>query len=322
VDLCAGQKGWEPGWEAVFDRDAGGRLAQQRRRIMGAGLEECVADFEALQQRAEAWDAAPPRVLCMRRALGPAASVGAPGMSFPTLLSWLRHTAGAASPRTVSALVGLGREQGPSAESSPLWASEVLGNWTQSMGRVLERDGMRLQAAPLGPGLPSPAEGAPGWDGPGGTRSGAGRAAGRHEQRPSGLDGVQELPKGVPVAGCPAKRRRGQGTTRRAGRSPDGFCWTSDSGLTPASWKEMLMSSDVPFSLFTAESWDSQGKDSITSSSYHFEPHVRVVLCLSSREAAPLLPSSGRPHKASSSLTYCCYARMDGTLLIRWYTNA
>ncbi|KAI3797039.1 hypothetical protein L1987_39729 [Smallanthus sonchifolius] len=62
--LCDGRGEWERGWEGVFDRVAGKKLAAVRKRVSGLSFDRCVKDFEYMKRRAAAWDVPPVAELC------------------------------------------------------------------------------------------------------------------------------------------------------------------------------------------------------------------------------------------------------------------
>ncbi|KAJ9542105.1 hypothetical protein OSB04_028611 [Centaurea solstitialis] len=66
LQLCDGRGGWEDGWEKLFDKAAGKKMAAARKRVAGLKFEECVRDFEYLRRRSAAWDVPPPADICRR----------------------------------------------------------------------------------------------------------------------------------------------------------------------------------------------------------------------------------------------------------------
>ncbi|XP_077246317.1 uncharacterized protein LOC143886264 [Tasmannia lanceolata] len=70
LELCDARGPWEKGWEGIFDRLAGKKLAEGREKIGRLKVEECVADFEEMRRRAVLWDAPAAEEIC-RVGLGP-----------------------------------------------------------------------------------------------------------------------------------------------------------------------------------------------------------------------------------------------------------
>lgn len=62
--LCDAHGDWEKGWEKVFDRGAGKKLAAARKRVRGMVLKQCVDDFEEMRRRVVNWDAPAPVEIC------------------------------------------------------------------------------------------------------------------------------------------------------------------------------------------------------------------------------------------------------------------
>lgn len=66
LELCDSRGDWEDGWEEIFDRAGGKKLAAARKRVLGLKLEQCVSDFQEMKERAYFWDAPPPTEICSR----------------------------------------------------------------------------------------------------------------------------------------------------------------------------------------------------------------------------------------------------------------
>uniref|UniRef100_A0A7N0T0F4 DUF7796 domain-containing protein n=1 Tax=Kalanchoe fedtschenkoi TaxID=63787 RepID=A0A7N0T0F4_KALFE len=65
LKMCDAHQEWERGWEKVFDRVAGKRLAKWRKRVGEMGLEECVRDFKEMRRRVTGdWVAPPAEDIC------------------------------------------------------------------------------------------------------------------------------------------------------------------------------------------------------------------------------------------------------------------
>ncbi|KAL5557751.1 hypothetical protein UlMin_033962 [Ulmus minor] len=64
LELCDAHGEWERGWEKMFDRVAGKKLATQRKRVSGLTLKQCVADFKQVKRMAANWEAPPPEQIC------------------------------------------------------------------------------------------------------------------------------------------------------------------------------------------------------------------------------------------------------------------
>ncbi|GAB2292946.1 hypothetical protein Dimus_027171 [Dionaea muscipula] len=56
LELCDAHDGWKAGWERIFDRIAGTKLAEGRRRVSELNVTECVKDFEAMRRKAAHWE--------------------------------------------------------------------------------------------------------------------------------------------------------------------------------------------------------------------------------------------------------------------------
>ncbi|MBA0807960.1 hypothetical protein Gohar_023732 [Gossypium harknessii] len=63
-ELCNAQGEWENGWEKIFDRVAGQKLAQERKRVKSLKLEECIGDFKEMKKKAFKWEAPTPEEIC------------------------------------------------------------------------------------------------------------------------------------------------------------------------------------------------------------------------------------------------------------------
>ncbi|KAL6995952.1 hypothetical protein U1Q18_006090 [Sarracenia purpurea var. burkii] len=67
--LCDARREWQMGWERLFDRTAGTKLATARKRVWELKMEQCVDDFELMKRRTANWDTPPPVEIC-RHGLG------------------------------------------------------------------------------------------------------------------------------------------------------------------------------------------------------------------------------------------------------------
>lgn len=56
LQLCNAHGEWEKGWERVFDRAAGKKLAAARMRVWEMKMKQCVDDFEEMKRRTAIWD--------------------------------------------------------------------------------------------------------------------------------------------------------------------------------------------------------------------------------------------------------------------------
>lgn len=56
LQLCNAHGEWEKGWERVFDRAAGKKLAAVRKRVWEMKMKQCVDDFEEMKRRTAIWD--------------------------------------------------------------------------------------------------------------------------------------------------------------------------------------------------------------------------------------------------------------------------
>ncbi|WOG97725.1 hypothetical protein DCAR_0417066 [Daucus carota subsp. sativus] len=64
MDLCDASGEWETGWQRLFDRTAGKKLAAVRKRAEVLKVKECVANFEDMRRRSAIWEAPPPLNIC------------------------------------------------------------------------------------------------------------------------------------------------------------------------------------------------------------------------------------------------------------------
>lgn len=71
LQLCDAHGDWERGWEKIFDRVGGKKLAAERKRIKSLKLQQCLTDFEEMRKRTAQWEAPPAADIC-RHASGSA----------------------------------------------------------------------------------------------------------------------------------------------------------------------------------------------------------------------------------------------------------
>ncbi|KAF8408354.1 hypothetical protein HHK36_007503 [Tetracentron sinense] len=64
LQLCDAHADWEKGWEKIFDRVAGKKLASVRNRVGKLALTGCVQDFEDMKKRTVIWDSPPAADIC------------------------------------------------------------------------------------------------------------------------------------------------------------------------------------------------------------------------------------------------------------------
>ncbi|XP_026460715.1 uncharacterized protein LOC113361830 [Papaver somniferum] len=64
VQLCDAHGEWESGWENNFDRFAGEKLAELRKRVLESKFEKCVKDFDEMKRRTVNWDAPAAKQIC------------------------------------------------------------------------------------------------------------------------------------------------------------------------------------------------------------------------------------------------------------------
>ncbi|KAL8135743.1 hypothetical protein AgCh_010391 [Apium graveolens] len=64
MNLCNASGEWETGWQRLFDKTAGKKLAAVRKRVEVLKVKDCVANFENMRQRAAIWEAPPSSEIC------------------------------------------------------------------------------------------------------------------------------------------------------------------------------------------------------------------------------------------------------------------
>ncbi|KAK8580770.1 hypothetical protein V6N13_143829 [Hibiscus sabdariffa] len=64
LELCNAKGGWKKGWEKTFDRVAGKKLGQERKRVNDLKFEECVGDFREMIRMAIKWEAPTAEEIC------------------------------------------------------------------------------------------------------------------------------------------------------------------------------------------------------------------------------------------------------------------
>ncbi|GAB4832996.1 hypothetical protein Ancab_007019 [Ancistrocladus abbreviatus] len=64
LELCDASADWGAGWEKIFDRLVGKKLAESRRRLGGLKVEECVKDFDDMRRRAANWETPSVKEIC------------------------------------------------------------------------------------------------------------------------------------------------------------------------------------------------------------------------------------------------------------------
>lgn len=62
--LCDAHGEWERGWERIFDRSAGRKLANERKRVWSLTQRECVSEFEKMRRRSANWEAPAAAEIC------------------------------------------------------------------------------------------------------------------------------------------------------------------------------------------------------------------------------------------------------------------
>ncbi|CAM8878320.1 hypothetical protein QQ045_020867 [Rhodiola kirilowii] len=60
LNMCDAHGEWESGWEKMFDKAAGKRLAKSRKMVGKIGMKECVKEFEEMRRKVTGEWAAPP----------------------------------------------------------------------------------------------------------------------------------------------------------------------------------------------------------------------------------------------------------------------
>ncbi|MCL7030538.1 hypothetical protein MKW94_003213 [Papaver nudicaule] len=64
VQLCDAHGEWESGWESNFDRVAGEKLAEFRKRVKKLKFGKCVKDFDEMRRRTVNWDTPGAKEIC------------------------------------------------------------------------------------------------------------------------------------------------------------------------------------------------------------------------------------------------------------------
>ncbi|KAK7311010.1 hypothetical protein RJT34_08853 [Clitoria ternatea] len=64
LELCDAHDDWENGWEKIFDRVVGKKLAKARKMIHSMKMKDCVKDFNELRKRTAHWSAPPVDEIC------------------------------------------------------------------------------------------------------------------------------------------------------------------------------------------------------------------------------------------------------------------
>ncbi|KAF3656799.1 putative Werner Syndrome-like exonuclease-like [Capsicum annuum] len=64
IELCDAHTEWESGWEKVFDRVAGKKLAAARKRIESLKLDQCVKEFAEMMNKTAHWEAPSGSEIC------------------------------------------------------------------------------------------------------------------------------------------------------------------------------------------------------------------------------------------------------------------
>ncbi|KAK4771104.1 hypothetical protein SAY87_031636 [Trapa incisa] len=64
LHLCDAHGEWERGWEGLFDKTAGAKLAAERKRVWSLKLRECVREFEEMRRQSANWEAPAAEEIC------------------------------------------------------------------------------------------------------------------------------------------------------------------------------------------------------------------------------------------------------------------
>lgn len=64
LELCDAAGEWEEGWEKIFDRVVGKKLAKFRKRVGHLDVNQCVEDFKELKGKTAHWDSPPLEEMC------------------------------------------------------------------------------------------------------------------------------------------------------------------------------------------------------------------------------------------------------------------
>ncbi|KAB1203574.1 hypothetical protein CJ030_MR8G015397 [Morella rubra] len=65
IELCDAHGEWEAGWERIFDRVAGKKLAAERKRVHNLKLQGCIDDFKEMKRRTTGrWESPPVEEIC------------------------------------------------------------------------------------------------------------------------------------------------------------------------------------------------------------------------------------------------------------------
>lgn len=64
LELCNAEESWENGWENVFDKVAGKKFGDVRKKIHSMKFDDCVHDFMKLKNLTAQWNAPPIEDIC------------------------------------------------------------------------------------------------------------------------------------------------------------------------------------------------------------------------------------------------------------------
>lgn len=64
MKLCDAHRDWEIGWEDIFDKFAGEKLASARVRVQELKMKQCVDDFSTMKGKAYIWESPPLEDIC------------------------------------------------------------------------------------------------------------------------------------------------------------------------------------------------------------------------------------------------------------------